>query len=338
MKGLTTPMFSKSHWMGARFAAIGGLVVVLGGVACSAASSFMQPAATNAPAVQSRSADSMAKPAAVPGAAAVGGAAASIAAAQPPNAAPAQAPEANVADTSAQILNRMVIRTGQLAVEVPDIEQAIGQVRAIASRGGGFVSASNTHFEKVNDQERMLGDLTLQVRSDVVDATMSDLRALGKVTSENSGSQDVTEEYVDLESNLRNLQASETAILKLMDKATQIQDIVSLQRELTNIRAQIERIQGRKSYLEHRTDMATISIALRLPPVASTQAPSGVWDPFAVAQRGWQASLAVLRGAAEAIIIVLAFSWWLVPFVALGAYAVLRRRRPVPAAAPAETL
>src|SRR5207244_8209866 len=129
----------------------------------------------------------------------------------------------------------------------------------------------------------------LQVRSDAADQAISDLRGLGKVTAEASGSQDVTEEYVDLDANLRNLQASEAAILKLMDKATQIQDVISLQRELTNVRGQIERIQGRKSYLERRTDMATISIALRLPPAASTQPASGAWDPGAVAQRGWQA-------------------------------------------------
>jgi len=330
-------MFSPTRFSRARVVAIGALVVVLGGVACSAAGSFVQ-SATSTPAAQSRSADSMAKPAAVPAAAPVGGAAASIAAAQPPNAIAPQAPEATVADTSAQILNRMVIRTAQLGVEVADIEQAVAQVRSIASRGGGFVSAANTHFEKVNDQDRMLADLTLQVRSDVVDATMSDLRALGKVTSENSGSQDVTEEYVDLDSNLRNLQASETAILKLMDKATQIQDIVSLQRELTNVRGQIERIQGRKSYLERRTDMATLSISLRLPAPASTQPSGGAWDPGAVAQRGWQASLTLLRGVAEAIIIAAAFSWWLIPFLALGAYIVLQRRRTPPTPAPADTV
>ena len=240
-------------------------------------------------------------------------------------------------DTSAQILDRMVIRTAQLTVEVTDMEQGLAQARAIASRGGGFVSASNTHIERVNDQDRMVADLTLQVRSDAADASLSDLRALGKVTSETSGSQDVTDEYVDLDSNLRNLQASEAAILKLMDRATQIQDIVSLERELTNIRGQIERIQGRKKYLERRTDMATITLALRLPPLPATQPLSGgAWDPLGVAQRGWQASLTLLRGAAEAIILVIAFSWWLVPLVAFGAYVWLRRRRPVAPATPAE--
>jgi hypothetical protein len=228
----------------------------------------------------------------------------------------------------------MVIRTAQLTVQVQDMESALAQARQIATRGGGFVSATNTRVEKVNDQDRVVADITLQVRSDAADATLSDLRGLGKVTTETSGSQDVTEEYVDLTSNLRNLQASESAILKLMEKATQIQDVLALQRELTNVRGQIERIQGRKTYLERRSDMATITLSLRLPPVEVSR-PAGGWDPIGIAARGWQASLAVLRGAAEVLIVAVAFSWWLVPFVALGAYIWLQRRRTTsPAQAP----
>jgi hypothetical protein len=230
----------------------------------------------------------------------------------------------------------MVLRTAQLTVQVTDMESALAQARQIATRGGGFVSASNTRVEKVNDQDRMIADLTLQVRSDAADATLSELRGLGKVTTETSGSQDVTEEYVDLTSNLRNLQASESAILKLMDKATQIQDVLALQRELTNVRGQIERIQGRKTFLERRSDMATITLALRLPPPDGTRVAGG-WDPIGVAARGWQASLAVLRGAAEALIVVVAFSWWLIPFIALGAYAWLHRRRTAAPVASAAT-
>jgi hypothetical protein len=233
----------------------------------------------------------------------------------------------------------MIIRTAQLTVEVTTMEQALAEARAIAARSGGFVSSSNTRVERVNDQDRTVADLTLQVRSDVADAALSDLRKLGKVTTETSGSQDVTEEYVDLDSNLRNLQASESAILKLMDKATRIEDVLSLQRELTNVRGQIERIQGRKRFLERRSDMATITLSLRLPPVeGSRPLGTGAWDPISVAQRGWQASLALLRGAADLVIVVAAFSWWLVPFVALGVYVWRNRRRtPTPTATtPAE--
>jgi len=236
----------------------------------------------------------------------------------------------------AQSLDRMVIRTSQLTVEVVNMEEALARARQIAARGGGIVSASNTHIEKISDQDRMVADLTLQVRSDAADNALSDLRALGKVTTEASGSQDATEEYVDLGSNVRNLQASEAAILKLMDKATQIQDVLQLQRELTNVRGQIERIQGRKTYLERRSDMATITLSLRLPPPDTSARPfTGTWDPAGVAQRGWQASLALLRGIAEVVIVAVAFSWWLVPFVVLGVYVWLHRRRPpTPARTP----
>jgi len=327
----------------ARIAALGVLIVVLGAVACTATGTLVQPGAPAAtlPAVGSKPVQPAAIPAAAPPAAlsapAAPGAAAAVDA-QRSAASPSSAQPNALPDTSAQILDRMVIRTAQLSVEVQDMEQSLAQARAIASRNGGFVSASNTHLEKVNDQDRMVADLTLQVRSQSADAALSDLRALGKVTSETSGSQDVTEEYVDLDSNLRNLQASEAAILKLLDRASQIQDVLALQRELSNVRAQIERIQGRKTYLERRTDMATITLALRLPPLAGSQPTlGGAWDPVAVALRGWQASLAVLRGVAEVLIVAVAFSWWLVPLAAAGVYFWLRHRRSTVAPpAPAE--
>jgi Domain of unknown function (DUF4349) len=339
-------MLNRIRGSRARLAAIGVVVVVLGGVACSAAN-LTAPAAT-APAGMASALSGKAAPQAVPAAAPVVLAPGAPVPAASTDAVRSAAAPANsgaaastVAETTAaQSLDRMVIRTAQLTVEVANMEQALAQARQIASRGGGIVSASNTHIEKVNDQDRMVADLTLQVRSDAADAAMSDLRALGKVTTEASGSQDVTEEYVDLGSNLRNLQASESAILKLMDKATQIQDVLQLQRELTNVRGQIERIQGRKTYLERRSDMATITLSLRLPPVDASPAPfTGAWDPARVAQRGWQASLALLRGVAEVLIVAVAFSWWLVPFVALGAYFLLHRRRTptqAPPATPAE--
>lgn len=325
--------------------AFGGVLLLMlaTAAACGVASTFVPPsvAPTTAPSAPGKAVAPAAIPAASPAMAVSAAAPAPAASAaesvqrsalNQPNALP---------DTSAQILDRMVIRTAQLTVEIPDsnMEQALAQARAIATRGGGFVSASNTHIERQNDQDRMVADLTLQVRSDAADSALSDLRALGKVTSETSGSQDVTDEYVDLDSNLRNLQASESAILKLLDRANQIQDIISLERELSNVRGQIERIQGRKKYLERRTDMATITLSFRLPPVQASQPLSGAaWDPFAVAQRGWLASLTLLRGVAEAVIVAIAFSWWLVPIVALGAYVWSHRRRPTPPPAPAAPL
>jgi hypothetical protein len=332
-------MLNRFRGSRARLAAIGAVVVVLGGVACSAVgSNAPTQSAPPSGALSGKAAQAPAPPVAPAAATAPGAPAPAVAvdAARSSAGGNAASQASTVAETTAaQSLDRMVIRTAQLTVEVASMEQALTQARQIASRGGGIVSASNTNIEKVNDQDRMVADLTIQVRSDALDTAMTELRALGKVTTEATGSQDVTEEYVDLGSNLRNLQASEAAILKLMDKATQISDVLQLQRELTNVRGQIERIQGRKTYLERRSDMATVTLALRLPPPEATARPfSGAWDPAAIAARGWQASLAMLRGLAEVVIVVVAFSWWLVPFVALFIYYLLHRRRTPTVAAP----
>lgn len=255
-------------------------------------------------------------------------------------AAPSPAGQADALAAAAQ-WDRMIIRNASLALQVENVEAALQKVRDIARSSGGFVSSSNTYLEKANDHERTVANVVIQVRSDAFDSAMTALRQLAlKVDSENVSTQDVTEEYVDLESNLRNLKASEAAILRLMDRAQRIEDILALQRELTNIRGQIERLEGRKRFLERRTEMATIAVTLRLPPVERPKPPvRGIgWDPLAAAERGWLASLTILRQVAEVLIVALAFSWWLVPLIALGAYLwhSRRTRRETPAARPPE--
>ncbi|MBI2321178.1 MAG: DUF4349 domain-containing protein [Chloroflexi bacterium] len=252
---------------------------------------------------------------------------------------PATGASADLA-ASAAPWDRMVIRQASVALHVENVETALQRVREIARAGGGFVSSSSTHIEKVNDQERMVANMVIQVRPDAFDVAVQTLRQMAlKVESENGTSQDVTEEYVDLESNLRNLQASEAAVLRLMDRATRIEDVLALQRELTSIRAQIERLQGRKRFLERRTEMATIAVSLRLPPLEVSRSPvkGRGWEPLAAAQRGWEASLAILRQVADGVIVALAFSWWLVPLVLLAAHVWQSRRgrsRAAPAAPP----
>jgi Domain of unknown function (DUF4349) len=318
-------------------------VVILGAIACTTLAPGLGPRlggpalapaaapgrAGDQPAPTSAPAQARALPAAAP-AAQSGGV---------PNQSGGASAQANPAGASAdavgstlpdlsQATGRMVIRTAKLTIEVPDVEQALAAARQIAQQAGGFVSASNTRTERTGDQDQTVVDLTLQVRSDSADASLTALRALGKVTGESSDSQDVTEEYVDLDANLRNLRASETAILALMDKATRIEDVLQLQRELTNVRGQIERLQGRQRYLERRSDMATITLSLRPPGAGQARPTTTGFDPLAVVLRGWQASLNLLRGVAEVVLLGLAFSWWLVPLLAVPAYLWLRRRRP----------
>ena len=125
----------------------------------------------------------------------------------------------------------------------------------------------------------------------------------------------MTEEFVDLESRERNLLAAEESLLELYDRAESVEDTLTVERELTDIRGQIEEVQGRIQYLERRT--ATSEIVLHLEPVA-TAPPERPWSPSSVAARAWDASLGVLQAVATALISAVVFCWWLVPPLAVG--------------------
>ena len=121
--------------------------------------------------------------------------------------------------------------------------------------------------------------------------------------------------------------------MKLYDRAEDVEDALAIQRELTNIRGQVEEVQGRIQYLEQSTSSSRISVGIQ-PVVASPESPPA-WNPALVATRAWNASLHVLQGLANAVIAALVFGWWLAPVLG-GALAAWRRwiRPPSPDAGP----
>lgn len=165
----------------------------------------------------------------------------------------------------------------------------------------------------------------LTVASPEFEGALDDLRDLGEeVTTDTVRGEDVTEEYVDLESRERSLVAAEQSLLGLYERADSVGDALSIERELTNIRGQIEQVQGRIQYLDQRTTASQIS--LRIEPIPSPPPPRPpAWSPARVVAQSWDASLIVLRTIATAVISAAVFGWWLVPV--LVAVLVWWRRR-----------
>ncbi|MBI2942358.1 MAG: DUF4349 domain-containing protein [Chloroflexi bacterium] len=227
--------------------------------------------------------------------------------------------------------DRMIIRTGQLRLTVENVEESLAAARRIANQLGGFVAQSETRY----DGDRMIATLTLQVPVAQFDTVVQELRRLAvKVESESSSSQDVTEEYVDLQAQVTNLEATEARLRSVLEKATRLEDILTLQREITQVRGQIERIQGRMNYLQRRTTFSSIAVTLA-PPVAKPKGGEEVWNPLETAERAWQASLRVIRGVVDALIVVVVFFWWLAPLAVLTWplwRLLLSRQRRTPAA------
>jgi PKD repeat protein len=162
------------------------------------------------------------------------------------------------ADNSPDI-QRMVIRTGQLTLVVEDVGGAISSITNLASTFNGFVVSSNSW----QDRDRMVGNISIRVEAQHFDEAIAALHNMAvDVTSESTSGQDVTEEYIDLNAQLTNLQASEAQLLELMKQAGDVDQILEVQKELTNTRGQIEQIKGRMQYLEQSTAMSLIQINL----------------------------------------------------------------------------
>ena len=225
----------------------------------------------------------------------------------------------------AEEYDRVIIRSGTIGLQPKDVGKAIGDVRQVAAANAGFISESNRRQER----DSLVADMTVTVPSENFEKAYEALGGLGKVVSGTSDSSDVTEEFVDLQARQRHLEATETSLIVLLDKATSIEEILTVRRELGTVQAQLEQAKGRAKYLSSRATMSTISVSLRPLPVPQTAAnpklnPATNWSAVAVADRAWDASLRMLQVVATVLISVLVFGWWLVPV--LIAALVWRRR------------
>jgi hypothetical protein len=215
--------------------------------------------------------------------------------------------EAMLSSVSAQTQeNRVIIYTGNIALVVNDTREAMTAITSLATEQGGYVSASNIY--QAGDVPR--GQITIRVPAEKYLDTLDKLRALAvRVDKENSGTQDVSEEFTDLQSRKTNLEVTEKALQTLLEERQRVgstSDILEVYRELTNVRGQIEQIEGRLRYLANQAALSTITIDL-IPDVLSQPVSIAGWEPQGVAKEALQALVVALQGLANVVIWLLIF-------------------------------
>ncbi|MFC1897314.1 DUF4349 domain-containing protein [Chloroflexota bacterium] len=188
---------------------------------------------------------------------------------------------------------RMIVRNGDMSLVVEDIVDSRDEIAQLAVRFEGYVVSSQVWGE----EQDMKGYISIRVPDENFDPVLAELRELAvRVTSESTDSQDVTEEYIDLQSRLKNAEATESQYLALLEKAVDVEDILNIYNSLSRVRNEIEQIKGRMQYLERTSSMSLITVNLR---------PEATAKPLV--RVGWSA-FEILKSAVRGIVI---FGQWL---------------------------
>lgn len=231
-----------------------------------------------------------------------------------------------------QDFSRMIIYNTSITLTVKDVPASVDEVSALATRSGGYISGSSVRQEGA----RTFATVNIRVPAQGYAEVMAALRGIGlKVESEKGSAQDVTEEFADIDAQVRNLQVTEEQLRALMAKATTIDEILRVQTQISNVRGQIERLKGRQVFLQRNAELATINVSLQPEAAARAQTTPNGWDPLRIAEESWQESLKVIQALATVGIRVLVFSWWLIPVLAAAMALYFSRRHRAGPAAPA---
>lgn len=163
----------------------------------------------------------------------------------------------SMADVSSTTL---LIVTTDMDLEVVDFDEALDSIREIARKAGGHTASSSVRRD---DEGLMSGSVEVKIPAEGYGGALDAISDLGEVQDMRETSQDVTEEYVDLQARLDNSLKLEHRILGLLAESTgTIDDVLHVEKELASVREDIERLEGRKRYLDGRISMSTITVEL----------------------------------------------------------------------------
>lgn len=218
-----------------------------------------------------------------------------------------------------------LIKTGNLELVVSRVAESMDTIASIVKSKDGFImdasqyeSPEGTHF----------GSVTIRVPVVAFEETLAAVKSIASIVrTENISGVDVTEAYADLEARLRNARAQEEQYLTILRQARSVEDMLAVQRELGNIRAQIESMDAQRQVMEDQTDYSTIYANLSEEPTVVLQrkpfrpgdaAREAVQAVIVLVQRGILGSiwLAIFAAAAAPVILI-----------GLGIRSLLLRRR-----------
>jgi len=201
-------------------------------------------------------------------------------------------------------VERIVIKNASLRIAVADPSASVKTITLMAEGMGGFVVNANVYRTTIaGGAEVPRASITVRVPAERLNEAMETIKAESDqpVMEENVNSQDVTEDYTDLQSRLRNLEATETKLMEIMDEARQTEDVLAVFQQLSQVQEQIEVTKGRIQFYEQSAAMSSITVEL-LANAAVQPISVGGWQPVGVARQALQSLVSALQVLADIVI------------------------------------
>ena len=174
-----------------------------------------------------------------------------------------------VSDKAAPVaVERKIIRNATLTVETDDPAEGQRKVVSAAEQHGGYVVVTQSTQSARGGGQKPGSVVTVELRvpAERFGAVLDAIRGVGgRVVDEKITGQDVTEEYIDLEARVRTQKALEAQIMEIMKRADRVSDALEVQAQLATVRTEIERLEGRRRFLENQSSLSTIKVTLQPP-------------------------------------------------------------------------
>lgn len=212
--------------------------------------------------------------------------------------------------------NRIVIQDTTLSMVVRDVASAISDIAQIASNEGGFLVNSNLSMP----EGAANGMITIRVPVEKRDSVLEQIKRVGvNVVSENIDGRDVTDQYEDIEERLAVLNQTKAKFQEILDQATEVQDLLQVQRKLISLQTQIDNLKGRQEYLTQSAQLTRIIVYLSTDELSLPYTPDNAWRPQAVFKQAVRSLIVTFRFIGNVAIWGVVYSVILVP-LAVGAY------------------
>lgn len=247
--------------------------------------------------------------------------------AEAPASQPTNAPLTEMSTASMAASKRQVIRNGAIGLRVENVEKAEQQISAMVAKSGGYVE--NTSSNDLGGTAPTI-DMTVRVPATGFEDSMSTLAGLGHVLSKSVDAKDVTSEIVDLGARIKTLSAKEETFREMLKSSRNLNDVVSLQDRLSDVRMEIERMEAQRKSLSDLAALSTIKVHLTqtatVPTAASTD-PNWFNQNLGTATTSF---MSVTRGIVGFLTWAIVFSpFWLLPILGVT-WLVKKATRRVP--------